>query len=276
MGTRAVIKWEDKPMLATHWDGYPKGLGIDLIKAKPKTISNVVKVASHHNIDLIDPKFAPKKNIEIPAKVMNEKGKLVKGKKVTKFVKSGDLMPDMGTSFTKGNIDFKLSEVTPMSDYGDFAEWEYNIKKGKVYARELEGGYSTDKKINSKWRLLSSPAFAKKYEDEITEKSNMEYEKKELKKAKINPVYGAVEIMHEMLSRSEGKIPYFEEDVKKVDETFFPEGTYKDTLTPENKKVIQNYLKIPKVRKLIHLGKGWHYESLRHRLASYGIKTKRN
>jgi hypothetical protein len=50
IGTRALISKDGRPMLATHWDGYPSSLGIDLLHCD-KTMKAVIKVAKRHTID---------------------------------------------------------------------------------------------------------------------------------------------------------------------------------------------------------------------------------
>jgi hypothetical protein len=53
IGTRAVISVDAKPMLATHWDGYPASLGRDLLRCD-KSIEAVIEVAKAHTIDSAD------------------------------------------------------------------------------------------------------------------------------------------------------------------------------------------------------------------------------
>ncbi len=53
IGTRAVISFNSKPMLATHWDGYPSSLGRDLLHCD-RSIEGVVEVAKAHIIDSAD------------------------------------------------------------------------------------------------------------------------------------------------------------------------------------------------------------------------------
>ena len=53
IGTRAIISIDGKPMLATHWDGYPTSLGADLLRCD-KSIEAVIAVAKAHTIDAAD------------------------------------------------------------------------------------------------------------------------------------------------------------------------------------------------------------------------------
>jgi hypothetical protein len=48
--TRALISKDGKPMIATHWDGYPSSLGMDLLHCD-KTMKAVIKVAKPHTIE---------------------------------------------------------------------------------------------------------------------------------------------------------------------------------------------------------------------------------
>ena len=52
MGTRAIITIDEKPFLATHFDGYPDDLGFELMHTK--TISDIIGVAKKHIIDFAD------------------------------------------------------------------------------------------------------------------------------------------------------------------------------------------------------------------------------
>ena len=56
IGTRAIISIDGKPMLATHWDGYPASLGRDLLHSD-KSDSAVIEVAKAHTIDADDPQI---------------------------------------------------------------------------------------------------------------------------------------------------------------------------------------------------------------------------
>ena len=271
MGTRAFIKYEGKPVLATHWDGYPSGLGAELVKIKDKTPENIIKVASHHNIDFISPKYAPNKPLVIKKKVYSGKGKYVQGEMVTEFLteKEMDKRGIEGTYIpAKGKTERKYSTIIPVSMYDDFVEWEYNIKGNKVYARRLLGSYK-EKRPYTDWTLLKTPSFAKKFEDKIRNKRNKEYTDEQLRKARKNPEFGVAKIMQEMASSSSYKL-----DDKNAIKGYPTIHSYKEKLTTEEKKEIKSYLKIPKVRNRI-LGKGWFFESVRHRLARYGIKTSR-
>lgn len=54
MGTRAMITWKGEPLMATHWDGYPDSLGRDLVAGRITDKLSVIKAASNHGIDAVD------------------------------------------------------------------------------------------------------------------------------------------------------------------------------------------------------------------------------
>jgi hypothetical protein len=56
IGARAVTSTDGRPMLATHWDGYPASLGCDLLGCD-KSIEAVIEVARAHAIDAAEPQF---------------------------------------------------------------------------------------------------------------------------------------------------------------------------------------------------------------------------
>jgi len=53
MGTRALISIQGKPTIATHWDGYPSSLGLDLLR-RDKSLGAIIQVAESHTIDAAD------------------------------------------------------------------------------------------------------------------------------------------------------------------------------------------------------------------------------
>ena len=268
MGTRAAVKFNGKLMLATHWDGNPSTLGKELAVLKDKSAENVVKVASGHSIDQIAPEFAPKNPIVLKNGAYLGDGK--RGDKITYFPRNDAEMTALqkshgtwmegggGTADRTKEVEFKFADVVPMSTYGDFAEWEYDIKGDKVYARPLSDSYDKSDKTG-KFTLIT-PETADQYEKKITEAQHKSYLKKELAEAKSDPKHGVGRIQL-TVETSGSREPSGEWTV----------SSYKDKLTADEKKEVKSFLGIPKVRQLI--GKGWHYESLRHKLAAYGIKT---
>lgn len=56
MGTRAMISINGKPIVTTHWDGYPENLGLDLLKVGSE--SDIIDVAKKYSINSVDPTFS--------------------------------------------------------------------------------------------------------------------------------------------------------------------------------------------------------------------------
>lgn len=55
MGTRAMISFDGKPTIATHWGGDPDCLGQHLLACRDMT--EILAVANKHVVDAIDPAF---------------------------------------------------------------------------------------------------------------------------------------------------------------------------------------------------------------------------
>ena len=102
MGTRALISIDGKPMIATHWDGYPDSLGRDLLKCE-RCLPKVIEVAKKHSIDSVE----------------------------------GSIREELN------NESIEDREVDDISNYRDWAQYEYNIVDRKVYFRKLNGPYPT-------------------------------------------------------------------------------------------------------------------------------------
>ena len=138
MGTRAIISVNKKVILATHWDGYPENLGTDLLKTK--TISQIIRVAKKYSIDSA--------HISIHKKISEERFK--------KIAKEHHL------SMKKVREGYRRTEVyTPkdwavgrIKNYGDWAEYQYDLRNGKWYYRKLSGTYPESLKKAGKWRII--------------------------------------------------------------------------------------------------------------------------
>jgi len=143
MGTRALITLNEKPFIATHWDGYPSALGADLLAAtkpngssQPEQIikAEIINVAAEHTIDFAVPEVQvlcnAKRFQEIAAKTdgkytADDLAKLhTEGKQITFGVQAAEDYPI-------GNIE----------NYGDWAEFQYDYSEGKWRFRELSGAY---------------------------------------------------------------------------------------------------------------------------------------
>ena len=126
MGTRALISLQGKPMIATHWDGYPSSLGLDLLRCD-KSLGAVIQVAESHTIDAADGSIREELN-QKRVKELSQRHHLTEeeirqGKRRGSIICAGDY------------------EVCDLKEYGDFAEYEYNIRNGEVFFRRLRGPY---------------------------------------------------------------------------------------------------------------------------------------
>ena len=132
MGTKAVVHVDLRPVnygkdvwIATHWDGYPEGLGESLKEEIKKEISRAKE----------------------KMKKFDAKGKIDMGAVLEKAVWKGAAEHAIDTSSTDGKSEFdKL--------YGDWAEYEYDVdaKTGKIKVRERTGDWQSAK-IGS-WKSL--------------------------------------------------------------------------------------------------------------------------
>ena len=151
MGTRAIIRFEGKPLVATHWDGYPESLGKDLEKAHPKNPSAILRIANRHTIDAADLSASSVKRLQ--EKRFEYISRMTKGKYSVEQLKKLDK--------EGGQINFTI--MTPkeypignLDNYDDFAEYEYNVEKdGSVKVRKLPGTYKQNKYKNIPFKSLS-------------------------------------------------------------------------------------------------------------------------
>ena len=125
MGTRALITKNGKPFIATHWDGYPTGLGADLLNKK--TISEIIKVAKKHQIDFADSSVQKNLNAE----------------RIKYLAKKHNLsIAEIKKGTRRGNItEAEDWEIETIKGYGDWAEYQYDLRNGKWYFRQLSGAY---------------------------------------------------------------------------------------------------------------------------------------
>lgn len=144
MGTRAIILFKGKPLVATHWDGYPKGgLGDELRAAKPKTVSEILRIAEKHTIDSAD--------LSRP-----ELGRLqtARFRKISRKTKGEYSVEDLRKLQKKGKeIHFGIQTagdypLGSLDDYDDFAEYAYNIDEhGHVKSYPLHGTWKQNRKL---------------------------------------------------------------------------------------------------------------------------------
>lgn len=125
MGTRAIITKNGEPFIATHWDGYISGLGRDL--ATVYTDDEIIKVASEHTIDFASADIREKAN-DIRVKELAEKYSLSEDE-----IRAGDRR---GNFFSAGDW-----LVGAIENYGDWAEYQYDLIDGVWFARSLSGAW---------------------------------------------------------------------------------------------------------------------------------------
>lgn len=169
MGTRSIITVKGKPFIATHWDGYPMGMGANLLKAK--TIAQVVKVADHHSIDFADtdhPALKPFMEARIVAIAK-------KAKKPVKYIKD---LHARGRMITFGVMSPEDYLIDSIKNYGDFAEWQYDYDNGKWKVRELHGEWPKSKKSAGAWTTIQDAIKKEKAERKAYEKQRKEEEAK--------------------------------------------------------------------------------------------------
>jgi len=139
MGTRALISINGKPMIATHWDGNPSSLGLDLLECD-KSLHAIIRVAQSHTIDAADGSIREELN----------------RKRVRELSQKHDLTEEeIRQGKRRGSIvcaeDY---EICDLKEYGDWAEYEYNIRNGEVFFRRLIGPYPDSlKRISGYGRL---------------------------------------------------------------------------------------------------------------------------
>ena len=124
IGTRALISINGKPMLATHWDGYPSSLGADLLHCN-KTIMAVIKVAERHTIDAVHRSVHEDLNRE-RVKQLAEKHHLTENEIRCGKRRGAVICAD----------DYEIGDI---DNYRDWAEYQYDIRGKKVCFRSLKG-----------------------------------------------------------------------------------------------------------------------------------------
>ena len=154
MGTRALITINEKPFIATHWDGYPSSLGADLLGKTTK--AEIETAAKEHAIDFASGSVRQKANkirfAEIAAKTKGMK-KEYTAKEIEALHKEGQHL--MFGLMSAG--DYPIGNIT---DYGDWAEYQYDLKNGKWYYRELGGSYPESLKQAGTFKKLTKKAVA--------------------------------------------------------------------------------------------------------------------
>ena len=126
MGPRALISINGKPMIATHWDGYPSALGSGLLQCD-KTLGAVIGVAERHTVDGADSSIREGLNRK-RVKELSEKHRLSE-----KEIRNGKRRGPLSTA-----DDYEISDL---NHYRDWAEYQYDIRGKEVFFRPLRGQY---------------------------------------------------------------------------------------------------------------------------------------
>jgi hypothetical protein len=126
IGTRALISVAGKPLLTTHWDGYPTCLGLELLNCD-KTVPVIVDIAKAHTIDAADLTILKDLN-------RHRIKKLAKKHRLTQ----GEIKAGKRRSCVICAEDY---EICSIDNYGDWAEYQYDIRGQKIYFRALSGFY---------------------------------------------------------------------------------------------------------------------------------------
>ena len=124
IGTRALICINGKPLLATHWDGYPSCLGLELLNCDKRAI---VKVAKEHTIDAADIAILEELNRD-RVKTLAKKHRLTQAE-----IRAGKRRGCV--------ICAEDYEIGSIDSYGDWAEYQYDVRGQEVYFRALSGFY---------------------------------------------------------------------------------------------------------------------------------------
>ena len=121
-----MICFDGKPLLATHWDGYPSCLGLELLNCD-KTVPAIVKVAKEHTIDAAEHTILEGLNRHRIKTLANKhcltQAEISAGKRRGCVICAEDY--DIGS----------------MDNYGDWAEYQYDVRGQEVYFRPLSGIY---------------------------------------------------------------------------------------------------------------------------------------
>ena len=113
MGTRAIIRKNGRLLIATHWDGYPKGLGKSLLDMRDNSVESILKAGVESHINSADRSILKEAN-DVMIKKLKPGGKWESG---------------YGWIETQGKGWF----VTNIKGYGDFAEWDYDVREDGIY-----------------------------------------------------------------------------------------------------------------------------------------------
>jgi hypothetical protein len=140
MGTRALISINGKHMLATHWDGYPSCLGKELLDCD-KSVEGVIRVAESHTIDAAD--FSIREGLN---------GKRIKDLSEKHQLTEKEIMEGKRRGAVIAAEDYEIGDI---AGYGDWAEYQYDIRGEVVYFRSLRGPYPESLEKPEAFKILT-------------------------------------------------------------------------------------------------------------------------
>jgi hypothetical protein len=142
IGTRVIISIDGKPMLATHWDGYPTSLGADLLC--DKSVKAVIEVGKAHTIDAADAQLVETLNWE----------------RVEQLARKHQLsLQEIKAEKRRGNVicadGYQIADIRV---HRDLAEFQYDIRGTEVYFRPLDGWWPESLKQDAEFKPLTAKA----------------------------------------------------------------------------------------------------------------------
>jgi hypothetical protein len=132
-------------MLATHWDGHPASLGLDLLRCD-KSTKAVIEVARAYTVDAADPQILdvlnPERVSQLALKHQLSLQEIKPGKRRGNVVCADD------------------HEIADIGIHRDLAEFQYDIRGDDVFFRPLDGWWPEALKQAGEFRLLTAKAVA--------------------------------------------------------------------------------------------------------------------
>ena len=170
MGTRAMISFDGKPGIATHWDGDPGCLGQHLLECADVTA--IVYAAAKHSIDAIDYTIVDAERFIMERfKAIADKANACPGKPGTtrkKYTAKSllKLYVEDGKQVSFAMMASDDYPIGAIADYGDWAEYQYDVRKAedgtlKVFVAKLHGEWNPEAKRSYKLLRPTATATAK-------------------------------------------------------------------------------------------------------------------
>lgn len=148
-------------MIATRWNGDLSGLGRELLHCD-KSFDEIVRVAHGHTIDAAHRSIRE----ELHAKRVMELAK-------KHSLSEEETRKEMRRGAIICTDDYEIGDI---KNYGDWAEFEYDIRGTNVYFRPLEGSYPFSVTRAPGFRVLTEKVTQGKVQDEADRERNEEDE----------------------------------------------------------------------------------------------------